>query len=81
MINQTDHRVVEIEPKVEIVLDWEQFAHMIVAIMRDGTPDGKADAASEVIRMGRIIDQLIAKHGTELAGSSPFDRTEDRPHG
>lgn len=80
MTNQADQRAQEIGPKVEIVPNWEQFAHMIVAIMRDGTPDGKADAASEVIRMGRIIDQLVAKYGTELAGFSPFDRPGDRDH-
>lgn len=62
MTDQTDHRAVEIAP------NWEQTAHMLVALMRDGSPEGKAYAAGEFIRMAQILDQLIAERGT---GSTP----------
>ena len=76
MTDQSDHRAVEIAP------NWAQTARMLVVLMRDGSPDGKAYAASEIIRMGEIIDQLQAERGKEATGPGfPFDRTEDRHHG
>lgn len=68
MTDQTDHRTMEIAPKMEIAPTWEDTARMLVALMRDGSPDGKAHAASEIIRMGQIIDQLQAERGREATG-------------
>lgn len=51
----------ELASVVEIPPTWAQSASMLCAILKDGTPDGKEHAQAEIIRMGRILDQLGVK--------------------
>lgn len=50
--------------KVCIAPNWEQSAHMLCMILRDGTPRGKADAKAEIVRMGQLLDQMGAKRSS-----------------
>lgn len=50
--------------KVCIAPTWEQNAHMLCMILRDGTSCGKASAEAEIVRMGQLLDQMGAKRSS-----------------
>ena len=49
---------------IDMTPTWSAAAQMLALIITDGGDDGRADAANEVLRMGKIIDDL--KHEIEL---------------
>lgn len=42
---------------VDMTPTWEEAARMLIAVLENGTSQGKALARAEIIRMGQIIDQ------------------------
>ncbi len=46
---------------IDIAPNWEQAASMLCVLLKDGTPEGKRQAAEEVKRMGKLLDQLVAE--------------------
>lgn len=44
---------------------WEATARMLCTVMECGTDEGKAIAGAELVRMGKLLDQLAPVRGTE----------------
>jgi len=58
--------------RIDMTPTWEAAAQMLAVIITNGEDDARADAAQEVIRMGRIIEDLkreveLVKAGAECA--------------
>jgi len=58
--------------RIDMTPTWEAAARMLAVIITNGEDDARADAAQEVIRMGRIIEDLkreveLVKAGAECA--------------
>lgn len=51
----TSNRVITAKPT------WEQSASLLLVLLENGDDKGKAYAKSEVMRMGKIIDELSAQ--------------------
>lgn len=54
---------------VDMTPTWEEAARMLIAVLENGTSQGKALARAEIIRMGQIIDQY-KKETTECPAST-----------
>jgi len=58
--------------RIDMTPTWAAAAQMLAVIITNGEDDARADAAQEVIRMGRIIEDLkreveLVKAGAECA--------------
>lgn len=49
---------------------WTETANMMVMLIQHGSPEGVAMARAEILRMGQIIDQLLAEQEEALKGPS-----------
>ena len=48
---------------INLVPNWESTAKMLLTILESGNASGKTFARSEILRMGKIIDQLQNEKG------------------
>lgn len=46
---------------IDMTPTWEETARMLIAVLENGTFEGKKMARDEIVRMGRIIDERNAK--------------------
>ena len=63
--------------RIDMTPTWAAAAQMLAVIITNGEDDARADAAQEVIRMGRIIEDLkreveLVKAGAECAVEYTF---------
>jgi len=52
---------------VNVTPNWQTTAEMLLVIIESGVPESQAFAKSEIIRMGKIIDQLQRRPATTVA--------------
>ena len=55
--DEDGNRFIQMEPPT-----WEYACNIYLTVMEDGTPDGKAMAREELLKMARIADEHIAMH-------------------
>jgi hypothetical protein len=53
------------ETSIDLTPTWEEAMHIFAVVLMDGTPEGQATARDEVIRAGRLLDQLAAAQKTD----------------
>ena len=44
---------------IKLVPSWEAAANMLSMVIRDGTDEGREEAIKEVVRMGKLLDELL----------------------
>lgn len=59
----TSNRVITAKP------NWETSASLLIVLLESGDYEGKAYAKSEVMRMGKIIDELVGAMGAQVAAA------------
>lgn len=47
--------------KVSIALNWKSVVRIYIAVIEDGSPEGKEMAKTEIMEMAALLDKLVAE--------------------
>lgn len=60
---------------INLSMTWEQTSRILIALMENGTAEGKAYARSEIQRMGKILDRPLC--GSDIVFLHGRDTVEE----